>query len=68
MVSILLVLCEGNPLDSPHKGPVMWSFDVSFDVSLDKLLDKPIRGRLIEMSCFSLNVIVRFFMLIYSDF
>ena len=23
------------PVDSPHKGPVMWSFDVSFEVSLN---------------------------------
>ena len=26
-------------VDSPHKGPVMWKFDVSFVVSLNKLLN-----------------------------
>ena len=32
---------EGNPqVDSPHKGPVMWSFDVFFVVSPNKLLSK----------------------------
>ena len=29
-----------SPVDSPHKRPVIRSFDVSFDVSLYKLLDK----------------------------
>ena len=28
------------PVDSPFKGPVMRTFDVSFDVSLNKLLNK----------------------------
>ena len=28
MVSALLALCEGNPLDSPHNGPVVWIFDI----------------------------------------
>ena len=30
----LLALCEGNPpaVDSPHKGPVMWPFDVSWNI------------------------------------
>ena len=42
----LLALCEGNPLftsgfplDSPHKGPVMWSFYVFILVSLNKMLN-----------------------------
>ena len=26
------------PVDSPHKGPVIWNFDVFFDVCLNKLL------------------------------
>ena len=34
MLSALLPLCKGNPsLDSPHKGPVMCSFDFSFLVA-----------------------------------
>ena len=33
-----------SPVDSPHKGPVALTFDVSFDVSLDKLLDKQSNG------------------------
>ena len=35
MLSTLLALCVGNPLwlvDSPHKGLVMWSLDLSFVV------------------------------------
>ena len=29
-----------SPVDSPHKGPVMWPFDILFDVSLNKPLNK----------------------------
>ena len=29
-----------SPAGSPHKGPVMWSFDIHFDVSLKKLFSK----------------------------
>ena len=32
-------------VDSPHKGPVAWIFDVSFGVTLNKLLDKRTSGR-----------------------
>ena len=38
-----LALCEGIPsglpVESPHKGPVMYSFDVAFAVSPSKLLN-----------------------------
>ena len=27
-LTALLALCEGNPVDSPHKGPIMQNFDV----------------------------------------
>ena len=40
-LSALLVLWEGNnrrPVDSPHNGPVLWTYD--FFVSLNTLLDK----------------------------
>ena len=42
VLSALLALCEGNPalLDSPHKGPVMQSFDVLFVSSLSNLFSK----------------------------
>ena len=37
----LLTLCEGNPhMDSPHKVPVMQSFDVFFVASLNKVWNK----------------------------
>ena len=40
MMSTLLALCEGNPpvtpVVPPHKGPIVWSFDVS----LNKLSNK----------------------------
>ena len=41
-LSKLLALCEGNPpVDSPHKGPVMWNFDVFFVVSqLDEAVEQ----------------------------
>ena len=43
MFSAFLALCVENPtvtVDSPHKEPVMWSFDI-FDVEgLDKLFNK----------------------------
>ena len=42
MASTLLALCVGNPLDSPHKGPVMWSFCVNFVTSLNKLLNNAV--------------------------
>ena len=38
-LSELLAFCEGNA-DSPHKGPVMQSFDVFFVVSLNKVLER----------------------------
>ena len=44
-------------VDSPHKGPVMWGFDVYFAVSLNKLLNKWTRCRWIEMYWCSLNII-----------
>ena len=40
MCSASLALCEGNPLDSPHKGPVKQSFVVFFAVNLNKPLSK----------------------------
>ena len=27
-LSTLLAICEGNPVDSPHKGPVMWKLTI----------------------------------------
>ena len=39
-LSMLLALCEGIHqllVDSPHKGPVMWNYDVFFDVNMNKL-------------------------------
>ena len=43
MFSSLLALRAGNqrwPVNSPHKGLVMLSFDISFVASLDKPLNK----------------------------
>ena len=40
---LALALCEGSPPvigGSPHKGPVMQSFDVALVLGLNKLLDK----------------------------
>ena len=37
-------------VDSPHRGSVKWTFDVSFDVSLSKLLDKQSNGWWFERS------------------
>ena len=38
-ISTLLALCEGSlSVHSPHKSPVIWSFDVYFVISLDLLL------------------------------
>ena len=37
--SLLLALCEGNPL-IPSWRPVIWSFDVFFDVFMNKWLNK----------------------------
>ena len=31
----LLTLCVGNPLDSPHKGPVVWIFSCLFAASMN---------------------------------
>ena len=42
-LSALLALYEENPpvtMDSPHKVPVMRSFDVSFVVGINKLFNK----------------------------
>ena len=37
--STSLAFCEGNPpVDSPHKRPVTWSFDIFFDLCLNKRL------------------------------
>ena len=40
-LSILSSLCfPHSPVDSPHKGPVMWSFYVFLVVSLNEMLNK----------------------------
>ena len=41
-VRIIVPLWEEPPslVDSPHKGRVMWSFNISIDVNLNKLLNK----------------------------
>ena len=43
-LSVLLALCERaihrSPVDSPHKRPIVWSFDAFFDVHLNKQLNK----------------------------
>ena len=33
----LLALCEGNPMDSPHKGPVMWALMISLMLAWTKI-------------------------------
>ena len=41
-ISALLGVCEGNdgsPVESPHRGSVMWPFDIYFIVSLNRLLN-----------------------------
>ena len=38
MLSSLLALCEGNPLDSPHKGPVMRRYDGFFFVKPEQAI------------------------------
>ena len=45
-ISKLLGLYEANGF--PHKGPVMYSFDVSFIVGLNKLLNKESTCRYFE--------------------
>ena len=40
-------------LDSPHTGPIMWSFDISFVVSLNKLLKKLLSCQWFQMPWYS---------------
>ena len=52
MRAALLALCEGIhqlPVDSPHKEPVMGSFDICFDVGLNKLLKNSLDA--IDLRC-----------------
>ena len=51
----LLALCEGIP---SHKGPVMWSFDISFVVSLNKALNKQSSCPWFVMPKYSCDVLV----------
>ena len=44
------------PVDSPHKGPVVWSFDGFFVVNLYKLLNKQSRRRQFKMPWHSCDV------------
>ena len=46
------------PVDSPHKGPVMWSFDVFYVVSLGKLLNKQSNCLWFETTCCSCDITV----------
>ena len=42
-LSALLVFCAGNqqlPVDSPHRGLVMWGFGVFYVISLNELFNK----------------------------
>ena len=53
----LLALCAGNspvPVNSPHKRPVTWSFDVFFDLCLNKRLSKQPWGWWFETLAWSL--------------
>ena len=47
-----------GPVDSPHKGPVMWSFGVFFVVNLNKLLNKQVICQWLEMPWCSCNASV----------
>ena len=38
------------PVDSPHKGSVIWIFDTLFSVSLNKLLNKDFNCRYCEVT------------------
>ena len=49
-----------SPMDSPHKGPVMWRFDISLHVNLNKLLNKMSRGMWTEMSWRLFDVTVKY--------
>ena len=52
MLSTFLAHCEGiirSPLVSPHKGPVMRSFEASFIVSLHRLLNRQSSSQWFEM-------------------
>ena len=40
---------QWSPMDSPHKGLVIHSFDIFFDISLNKLLKKQLSGQWFEM-------------------
>ena len=51
--SVLLVLCEGNPMDSYHKGLTMWSFDVFVAVSPSKALKIHSSWQWFETSCWT---------------
>ena len=55
---ILLAFCEGNTLDSTHKGPVMQNFDIYFVVSLNKLLKKHSISQWFEMPLCSCDLTV----------
>ena len=55
--SLLLVLCEGNPLVTsgfPSERPVMQSFEVCFDLCLNKQLSKQSRCRQLQTPSHSL--------------
>ena len=59
--TLLLALCEGNPLVTggfPSKRPMTLSFDIFFDVYLNKLLNKQLKGWLIKMPWCSFDVYV----------
>ena len=58
-----------SPVDSPHKGPVMRSFDVFFDVRLNKRLSKQSRvwwfgtpSRSLWRHCYEMSFFIRIWM------
>ena len=56
MLSVLLALCEGNPMVTsglPHKGTAVQSFDVFFVVIMNKLLNKQLRGQYFEVEWYA---------------
>ena len=57
----LLATCEGihlSPVDSPHEGPVMWTFDIFYYVRLNKQWDKQSNGWWFETPARPCDVIV----------
>ena len=61
-LSTLLALCDGNhrrPVNSPHNGPVLWTYDFVFVVSLNTLLTNcQVAGDLTYNMCHMIRLLI----------